>query len=128
MSAHRVAGVLVPVMAGAVLVTTLWSASGLSQDAASPTPAPTTTPTTTPTVTEAVATLAVLRAELESKQAALHGLQSAESSLVTSLGELDESVARLDDERRAAEQHLVSLRQQMEVLEQVLLELYADVC
>jgi septal ring factor EnvC (AmiA/AmiB activator) len=117
MNAHRVAGVLVQAMAGAVLVTTLWSASGLSQDAASPTPAPTTTPTTTPTVTEAVATLAVLRAELESKQAALHGLQSAESSLVTSLGELDESVARLDDERRAAEQQLASLRQQMGALE-----------
>jgi len=58
-----------------------------------------------------------MRAELETKQAALESLKSAESSLVQSLGELDESIAKLDDERRAAAQKLSELHTEIASLE-----------
>lgn len=106
MQAHRA----VVIAAGVLLAVT-----GLAQQPSSSSSSSSAQPV--PTVKEAVATLAVMRAELETKQAALDGLQTAESSLVTSLGELDESVARLDDERRAAEKQLADLRQEMATLE-----------
>jgi septal ring factor EnvC (AmiA/AmiB activator) len=71
----------------------------------------------TPTLKEATTTLTAMRAELEQKQAALSGLNTAESSLVTSLGELDESVARLDDDRRQGAAQLIALQTEIATLE-----------
>jgi septal ring factor EnvC (AmiA/AmiB activator) len=66
---------------------------------------------------EATTTLTAMRQELEAKQAALSGLDSAESSLVTSLGELDETLARLDDDRRAGAAQLLALQTEIAALE-----------
>ncbi len=71
----------------------------------------------TPTLKEATTTLTAMRQELEAKQAALSGLDSAESSLVTSLGELDETLARLDDDRRAGAAQLLALQTEIAALE-----------
>ncbi len=70
-----------------------------------------------PTVQEAVEDLDGLRKELLAKQAALSTLDVAEQSLVESLGELDESLAQLDDKRRESEKRLGELQVAIAVIE-----------
>ena len=69
------------------------------------------------TVKQAVANLDGLRRELEAKQGALADLAVQERSLLDSLGELDEGLARLDDDRRFAEQRLQALSVEVATLE-----------
>lgn len=71
----------------------------------------------TPTLKEATDTLAQMRGELERKQAVLDGLSTAETSLVESLGGLDESLAKLADDRRAAAARLEALQAEIVALE-----------
>ena len=70
------------------------------------------------TVKDATANLEVLRREIEAKQGALKDLGVQERSLVDSLGELDESLAALDDDKRAAEERLQKLSFEVARLEQ----------
>jgi septal ring factor EnvC (AmiA/AmiB activator) len=70
-----------------------------------------------PTVKETAANLEVLRRELEAKQGALKDLEQQEKSLVDSLGEFDETLARLDDDRRATEARVQRLAQEIATLE-----------
>ncbi|MDP2340660.1 MAG: peptidoglycan DD-metalloendopeptidase family protein [Deltaproteobacteria bacterium] len=69
------------------------------------------------TVKQAVANLDVLRRELEAKQGAVADLAVQERSLLDSLGELDEGLARLDDDRRFAEERLSKLSIEVATLE-----------
>lgn len=84
-------------------------------------PAPLSTPPSSSapqlTLKEGTETLARMRAELERKQAALDGLGTAESSLVESLGELDESLAGLADARQQAATQLQKLQAERFALE-----------
>lgn len=66
---------------------------------------------------EAQDNLTRMRTELEHKQAALDGLENAESSLVESLGALDESLAELNDARRRSLATLERLRTERLALE-----------
>jgi murein hydrolase activator len=74
-------------------------------------------PSSSITLKEGTETLARMRAELEHKQAALDGLSTAESSLVESLGALDESLASLADARREAKARLEALQAERFALE-----------
>lgn len=74
-------------------------------------------PSSSITLKEGTETLARMRAELEHKQAALDGLSTAESSLVESLGALDESLASLADARRGAMAQLEKLQAERFALE-----------
>lgn len=63
-------------------------------------------PATGPTVASEKARLDGIAAEIAARIAALNDLDNQERSLTTSLGELDESLARLaDDEQRARQRH-----------------------
>ncbi|HEY1099606.1 MAG TPA: peptidoglycan DD-metalloendopeptidase family protein [Myxococcota bacterium] len=73
-----------------------------------------------PQVQAQVDNLTALRQELEAKQAALAGLDVAERSLIEGLGSLDESVARLDDERAANEVLLTSLQAEVATIERTM--------
>jgi len=61
--------------------------------------------------------LVALRAELKAKQAALSDLDVRERSLVDGLGELDESLALLDDAVRMASRRLAELTSEIATLE-----------
>jgi septal ring factor EnvC (AmiA/AmiB activator) len=69
------------------------------------------------TLKEGTETLARMRAELERKQAALDGLSTAETSLVESLGALDETLAGLADARQQAATQLAKLQAERFALE-----------
>lgn len=77
----------------------------------------TTAATPAVSVKEAAKNLEVLRRELEAKQGALKDLDQQERSLLDSLGELDESLAALDDDRRASEERLSRLIREIGSLE-----------
>jgi septal ring factor EnvC (AmiA/AmiB activator) len=79
-------------------------------------PAGAASPSTPATPTPA-ATLQALRDELRAKQAALADLSSRERSLVEGLGELDESLSRLDDDVYAAQRRLRQLTTEIGTLE-----------
>ncbi len=69
------------------------------------------------TVKQAAANLDGLRRELAAKQGALADLSVQEVSLLDSLGELDEGLAHLDDDRRLAEARLQQLAIEVSALE-----------
>jgi septal ring factor EnvC (AmiA/AmiB activator) len=69
------------------------------------------------TAQAAQAALSTLRADLKEKQATLAALATQERSLVDGLGDLDETLARLDDESRAVARRLASLLSEIGTIE-----------
>lgn len=65
---------------------------------------------------DAQAELAALKQSLEDKRAALRDLDNKERSLLVALGELDETLAALEEEHRAARRREDERRKQLEVV------------
>jgi septal ring factor EnvC (AmiA/AmiB activator) len=88
-----------------------------SASSASSVPSVPSVPSAPSTTAEATVEVQALRDELRAKQAALADLSVRERSLVDGLGELDESLAKLDDAAHAAEERLRQLTTEIGTIE-----------